>query len=124
MTPHARRGIAAVVEPIPPVLLKRLDGPSTSRLGTGQTGYASAELYAALRKGRADGEDVGVAFKWPSERRLPGKGKERETLVIWVAPLDHDVSCCSGIGADPSWPYKVAYSTSPSTFFHASRRRH
>lgn len=77
-----RKPIQAVVEPIPPVLLKRLEEPCGSR--SGQVAYASKELYAVLKR------NAGVSISWPRERRL-SKGKGRETLVIWVEAVE-DVS--------------------------------
>ena len=102
-----QHSLRAVVEPIPPILAKRLEQPSSSKRPAEQAAYASKELYAALvsarqkqrntakRNGHDDTEEeyVGVAVSWPRERRLEGKGKGREgSLVIWVVPVFDDVS--------------------------------
>lgn len=105
-----QNGHSALVEPIPPILAKRLEQPSSSRRPAGQTAYASKDLLAALHDSRrrrsktnqqngdqgehrTGDEIVGVAISWPRERRLRGKGKgKEENLIIWVIPVFEDVS--------------------------------
>jgi peroxin-6 len=103
---RARTWQRAVVEPIPPILLRRLEQPSSSKQPTGQTAYASKDLFTALvasqrrqrkvvngNNGEDDEERIGVAVTWPKESRLVDKGKGREgNLVIWVIPVFYDVS--------------------------------
>lgn len=103
---RAQTGQRAVVEPIPPILARRLEQPSSSKQPAGQTAYASKDLFTALvatrrrqRKGISNGDEVhteeriGIAVSWPKERRLVDKGKGREDiLVIWVIPVFDDVS--------------------------------